>query len=70
LNITDKTLFPCIQVAPAELEAVLLSNPEVSDVGVAGIPDLSSGELPVAWVVKRSMSTITKEDLLRYVEST
>ncbi|KAF8998854.1 acyl-CoA synthetase [Cyathus striatus] len=39
------------QVAPAELEALLLENPEVADVGVIGIKDEYSGdELPRAYV--------------------
>jgi long-chain acyl-CoA synthetase len=38
------------QVAPAELEAVLLSHPAVLDCAVFGIPDERSGEAPVAAV--------------------
>jgi len=39
------------QVAPAELEAVLVSHPAVADACVAGVPDERSGERPKAWVV-------------------
>ncbi|KAH9947836.1 amp dependent CoA ligase [Amylocystis lapponica] len=39
------------QVAPAELEGHILSHPDASDVGVVGIPDDYSGELPLAFVV-------------------
>jgi acyl-CoA synthetase (AMP-forming)/AMP-acid ligase II len=39
------------QVAPAELEALLITNPEVSDVAVVGVPDDEAGELPKAYVV-------------------
>ncbi|KDQ21321.1 hypothetical protein BOTBODRAFT_40152 [Botryobasidium botryosum FD-172 SS1] len=38
------------QVAPAELEGHLLGHPDVNDVGVVGIQDEFSGELPVAYV--------------------
>ena len=39
------------QVAPAELEAVLLSHPHVKDAAVIGTPHLDSGEAPKAFVV-------------------
>lgn len=39
------------QVAPAELESILLEHPLVWDVGVAGLPDIWAGELPLAFVV-------------------
>jgi acyl-CoA synthetase (AMP-forming)/AMP-acid ligase II len=39
------------QVAPAELEALLITHPEVGDVAVIGIPDEEAGELPKAYVV-------------------
>lgn len=39
------------QVAPAEVEAVLLTCPMVKDAAVRGIPDDEAGEVPVAFVV-------------------
>jgi acyl-CoA synthetase (AMP-forming)/AMP-acid ligase II len=39
------------QVAPAELEALIITHPEVSDVAVIGVPDEEAGELPKAYVV-------------------
>jgi acyl-CoA synthetase (AMP-forming)/AMP-acid ligase II len=42
------------QVAPAELEALLLSRPEVNDAAVVGVPDEECGELPKAYVVPAS----------------
>jgi 4-coumarate--CoA ligase len=41
------------QVAPAELEALLLTHPEVIDAAVIGIHDNYSGELPRAFVIRR-----------------
>jgi len=41
------------QVAPAELEALLVSHPEVTDAAVVGEPDARHGEVPVAHVVTR-----------------
>ena len=56
-------------MAPAELEAVLLSHPDVQDVGVIGIPDEEAGEVPRAYVVKRPGSGISEEDLHSFVNS-
>ena len=41
------------QVAPAELEALLLTHPGVADAAVIGRGDDRAGELPVAYVVAR-----------------
>ena len=55
------------QVAPAELEAVLLSHPLVIDAGVIGIPDPTAGELPAAWVVKKPGANLTEKELIDFV---
>jgi acyl-CoA synthetase (AMP-forming)/AMP-acid ligase II len=39
------------QVAPAEVEAELLTHPDVADAAVIGVPDDDAGELPMAFVV-------------------
>ena len=39
------------QVAPAEVEAALLTCPMVKDAAVRGVPDDEAGEVPVAFVV-------------------
>jgi acyl-CoA synthetase (AMP-forming)/AMP-acid ligase II len=39
------------QVAPAELEALIVTHPAVSDAAVVGVPDQEAGELPKAFVV-------------------
>jgi acyl-CoA synthetase (AMP-forming)/AMP-acid ligase II len=42
------------QVAPAELEAVLLSHPAVADAAVIPFPDEEAGEVPKAFVVLKA----------------
>jgi acyl-CoA synthetase (AMP-forming)/AMP-acid ligase II len=42
-----------LQVAPAELEALLAGHPQVADAAVIPRPDEQTGEVPVAYVVAR-----------------
>ena len=58
------------QVAPAELENILLSHPEVVDAGVVGAPDEEAGELPRAFVVKREGSAVTEDEIATFVSGT
>ncbi len=53
------------QVAPAELEAVLLSHPAVADAAVVGSPDVQAGEVPKAFVVLRH--DVTADALMEFV---
>jgi acyl-CoA synthetase (AMP-forming)/AMP-acid ligase II len=53
------------QVAPAELEAILLTHPAVADAAVIGIKDEESGEAPKAFVVLKGEASA--EELLTYV---
>ncbi len=43
-------------VAPAELEAVLLSHPMVADAAVVGSPDEEAGEVPKAFLVVKDVA--------------
>jgi acyl-CoA synthetase (AMP-forming)/AMP-acid ligase II len=49
------------QVAPAEVEALLLGIPGISDAAVIGVPDDEAGELPMAFVVRTPGSDLTAE---------
>jgi acyl-CoA synthetase (AMP-forming)/AMP-acid ligase II len=53
------------QVAPAELEHLLLAHPAVADAAVVPRPDEQAGEIPVAHVVPRA--EVTAEELLAWV---
>nr|XP_032521112.1 4-coumarate--CoA ligase 1-like isoform X1 [Danaus plexippus plexippus] len=55
------------QVAPAELESLLLQHSAVADCGVVGRPDELAGELPVAFVVKQPEANIQEQEIIDYV---
>lgn len=55
------------QIAPAELEAILLEHPAVLDVTVVPKPDPDTGEAPKAFVQRRPAMTVSAEALLDFV---
>ncbi|KAJ6446846.1 4-coumarate-CoA ligase [Purpureocillium lavendulum] len=55
------------QVAPAELEALLLTHDAVVDVGVVGLK-VKGDELPRAYIVRAPGSNISEKDICRWVE--
>jgi len=55
------------QVAPAELEAVLLTHPDIADAAVIAISDEEAGEVPKAFVVRQPGSDLTAADVMAHV---
>jgi acyl-CoA synthetase (AMP-forming)/AMP-acid ligase II len=53
------------QVAPAELEAILLTHPAIADAAVIPSPDEEAGEIPKAFVVLKAEASV--EDLMDFV---
>ena len=53
------------QVAPAELESLLLSYPAILDAAVVARPDEAAGEVPRAFVVLKKEATA--EEIIQYV---
>lgn len=56
------------QVAPAELEAMLINHPNISDAAVVSIKDEVAGELPVAFIVRANGSTVSEDDIKQYIK--
>lgn len=52
---------------PSEIEECIIEIPDVVEVCVCGIPDIVSSFLPSAAVVKLPGSTLTEEDVTKYV---
>ncbi|MDX6351759.1 MAG: hypothetical protein QOF84_6549 [Streptomyces sp.] len=60
------------QVAPAELEAVLLTDPRIADAAVIGVPDEDGNEIPKAYVVPQPrpgspLDPLTPDEVMAYV---
>ena len=55
------------QVPPAELEALLLTHPQIADAAVIGLPDDEAGEIPVAYVVLKPGQDATAADIQGFV---
>ena len=53
-RVKELIKYKGLQVSPAELEALLLTHPEIVDAAVIPIPDEEAGELPKAYVVTRT----------------
>jgi acyl-CoA synthetase (AMP-forming)/AMP-acid ligase II len=64
-RVKELIKYKAYQVAPAELEAVLLSHPAVADAAVIPSPDDEAGEVPKAFVVLKSEATA--EELMAFV---
>jgi len=58
-----------LQVAPAELEEVIRSYPDIDEAAVIGVPDERSGELPRAYVIVKEGKKIDEKELLNFVAS-
>ena len=58
--------FNGFQVAPAELEATLVSHNQITDAAVIGQPDPEAGEVPIAFVVVADPAP-SEDEILKFV---
>ena len=55
-------------MAPAELEAVLVHHPKITDAAVTSVQDERKGEAPKAFVVRKD-DRLTEEEIMEYMAS-
>jgi acyl-CoA synthetase (AMP-forming)/AMP-acid ligase II len=64
-RVKELIKYKAYQVAPAELEAVLLTHSTITDAAVIGVPDEEAGEVPKAFVVPSG--PLTLEEVIAFV---
>jgi len=64
-RVKELIKYKGFQVAPAELEALLLSHPAIADAAVIPSPDEEAGEIPKAFVVLRG--EVTADEIMAFV---
>ena len=64
-RVKELIKYKGFQVAPAELEAILLSHTAVSDAAVIGSPDEEAGEVPKAFIV--ATESVSAEEIMEFV---
>jgi acyl-CoA synthetase (AMP-forming)/AMP-acid ligase II len=55
------------QVPPAELEALLLTHPQIADAAVIGVIDADGEEVPKAFVVRQADADLTEDGVIEFV---
>ena len=66
-RVKELIKYKGLQVAPAELEAVLLSHPAVADAAVIPSPDLEAGEVPKGCIVLKPGVEVSVEEIQAFV---
>jgi fatty-acyl-CoA synthase len=56
-------------VAPAEVEEVLLAHPAVQTAQVVGVPDRRLGEVPCAYVTLKSSQSVREDELISWCKT-
>ncbi|HTP18760.1 MAG TPA: 4-coumarate--CoA ligase family protein [Solirubrobacteraceae bacterium] len=64
-RIKELIKYKGYQIAPAELEALLLEHPAIDDAAVIPLPDEEAGEIPKAFVVANA--ALTPDEVTRFV---
>ncbi|KAK8942082.1 4-coumarate--CoA ligase-like 5 [Platanthera guangdongensis] len=59
--------YKAYQVAPAELEALLLKHPQIVDAAVIPFPDKEVGQYPMAYVVRRAESELSESSVIEFI---
>jgi fatty-acyl-CoA synthase len=68
-RIKDMIIRGGENIYPKEIEDFIYTHPDVKDVQVVGVPDLTYGEAVLAVVIRKEGSTVTEDDLKEFVRS-
>ncbi|MEV5549548.1 4-coumarate--CoA ligase family protein [Streptomyces sp. NPDC052309] len=66
-RVKELIKYKGFQVAPAELEALLLTHPAIADAAVIGAYDQDGNEVPHAYVVRQSAAGLSENEIMLYV---
>ncbi|XP_076916615.1 4-coumarate--CoA ligase-like 6 [Bidens hawaiensis] len=66
-RLKDVIKYKGFQIAPADLEDILVSHPDIDDAAVIGRLDEEAGEIPMAFVVKKPKAKISQYDVINFV---
>lgn len=67
-RVKELIKYKGFQVAPAELEALLLTHEGIADAAVIGVTDAEGTEIPKAFVVRQPAAPgLTAEEVVAYV---
>eukprot|EP00250_Pteridium_aquilinum_P026604 c33283_g1_i1 orf=642-2297(-) len=58
-----------LQVAPMELEMLLMTHPQIIDAAVVPFPHECAGEIPLACVIRAPGSSLEELDVIQFVEA-
>jgi acyl-CoA synthetase (AMP-forming)/AMP-acid ligase II len=64
-RVKELIKYKGLQIAPAELEAVLVSHPAIADAAVVRVPDEEAGEVPKAFVAAKA--ELAAHEVMDYV---
>ena len=64
-RVKELIKYKGMQIAPAELEAVLLAHPSIADAAVIPLADDEAGQVPNAYVVLKAQATA--DQIMGYV---
>ena len=66
-RIKELIKYKGYQVPPAELEALLLTHPQIADAAVIGVAGEEGSEVPKAFVVRQAGAGLTGEEVMAFV---
>jgi len=64
----DVIIMSGLNVYPREIDEILFTHPDINEACVIGVPDKMKGEVPVAFVVKKTDTELLEEEVITFCE--